>query len=93
MLRPSLCAFRVVEYTLERGILQCCAVDISGNPIVVEYGGLDLRVVHVISGAGYAGIVPPALPDEFEKVVHAGENIVHEDDRVEVLPFAIAKLV
>jgi hypothetical protein len=29
----------VVEYSLERGVFKRCTIDISGYPVVVEYGG------------------------------------------------------
>ena len=40
---------------------------------------------HVIRSAGDTGIVQAALVDELEEVVHAGKDIVHEDDRIKVL--------
>ena len=56
-------------------------------------GAHELLVVHVVRGAGDARVVEPALVDELEQVVHAGEDVVHEDDAVKVLVLRVAQLV
>lgn len=83
----------VMEDILERRVLQSRSVDVTSDPIVVEHRRLDLLVVHVIRGAGDTGVVLAALPDEFEEVVDAGEDVVHEDDAIEVLTLGVAQFV
>lgn len=48
---------------------------------------------HVICGARNSGIVQTALVDEFEDVVHAGEDVVHEDYGIEILVLGTSQLV
>lgn len=82
-----------MENPLERRVLQSCSVDISRDPIVVKDGGSNLFMVHVIRGTGNASIVPPTLPDEFEKVVDAGQDIVHENDGIKVFSLCVSKFM
>ena len=56
-------------------------------------GTHELLVVHVVRGAGDARVVEPALVDELEQVVRAGQDVVHEDDRVKVLVLRVPQLV
>ena len=83
----------MVEDLLKRRVFQCRAVDVPRHPVVVKDGRRVFVVVHVVRGAGDPGVVSPALPDELEEVVHAGENVVHEDDRFKVLVFRVAEVV
>ena len=50
-------------------------------------------MVHVICGAGNAGIVHTALVDEFEEVVDAWKDIVHEHYGIKVLVLIVSQLV
>jgi len=83
----------VVEDAFEGGVFESGSVDVSGDPVVVEYRRSDLFVEHVISGTSQTRVLPPTLPDELEEVIHAGKDIVHEDDRVEDLPIVVSKFV
>jgi len=83
----------MVEYALKGGVLECSAVDVTGDPVVVKDGSANVVVVHVVSSASDAGVVDAALVYEFEDVVYAGEDVVHEDDGVEVLAVGVAELV
>lgn len=47
----------------------------------------------VVGTASNASVLPPTLPDELEQVVHAGQHIVHEDDRVEELSLGVSELL
>jgi len=47
-------------------------------------------MVHVVSRAGDTGVVQPALPNQLQQVVHTGQDIVHEHDRVEMLSVVIS---
>lgn len=48
---------------------------------------------HVIRRTSYACVVPPALPDQLQEIVHTGQDVVHEDDRVEVLVLRVPQVV
>lgn len=48
---------------------------------------------HVICGACNSGIVQTALVDEFEDVVHAGEDVVHENYGIEILVLGTSQLM
>ena len=48
---------------------------------------------HVVRGTSDACVVLSALPYQLQQVVHAWENIVHEDDRVKVLVLCVPQLV
>ena len=50
-------------------------------------------MVHVVGSAGYSRVIYPALPDQLEEIVHTGQDVVHEDDRIEVLVLRVAQLV
>jgi hypothetical protein len=93
MLLEAVAGGRMVEDGLEWRILQRGAVDIARHPVVIKDGRADLVMVHVVGGAGDAGIVVARLPYELEEVVNAGEDVVHEDDGVEELVFGVAQLV
>ena len=53
----------------------------------------EFFVIHVVSGTCDACVVPATLPDEFEEVVNAGKDVVHEDDGVKELVLCVAELV
>ena len=53
----------------------------------------NIIVVHVIGCAGDSGVLLPRLPDQFEQVVDAGQDIVHEDNRVEDFVLVVSELV
>ena len=48
---------------------------------------------HVIRRAGNTSVVQAALVDELEEVVHAGKDIVHENDCVKVLVLRVPQFV
>ena len=50
-------------------------------------------VVHVICCARNSGIIQTALINEFEDVVYAGEDVVHEDYGIEILVLGVSLLV
>jgi hypothetical protein len=50
-------------------------------------------MVHVICGAGNAGIVETALEDELEEIIDAWKDIVHEDYGIKVLILSVSQLV
>ncbi len=50
-------------------------------------------MVHVICGAGNAGIIQAALPDEFEEIIDAWKDIVHEHYGIKILVLIISQLV
>jgi hypothetical protein len=50
-------------------------------------------VVHVICGARNPGVIQTALVNEFEEVVNAGEDVVHEDYGIEILVLGVSLLV
>jgi hypothetical protein len=50
-------------------------------------------VVHVICGARNAGIIQPALVNDFEEVVNAREYVVHEDYSIEILILGTSQFV
>lgn len=47
-------------------------------------------MIHVISGAGDASVIIAALPDKFEEIIDAGENVVHENNGIEILVLCVA---
>lgn len=53
----------------------------------------NVVVVHVIRRTGDTRILPPRLPDQLEQIIHAGQDIVHEYDRVKDLVLVVAQLV
>ena len=83
----------MVEYALKGGVLECRSVDVAGDPVIVKDRGANGVVVHVVGGASDAGVVDATLVYEFEEVVYAGEDIVHEDDGVEVFAVRVTELV
>lgn len=50
-------------------------------------------MVHVVCGACDSCIVQSTLPDKFKEVIDAGQDIVHEDNRIEVFVFGISEFV
>lgn len=57
-------------------------------------GGIyQFFVVHIICCARNPGVVQPALINEFEEVVYAGEDVVHEDYGIEILVLRVSLLV
>lgn len=50
-------------------------------------------MVHVIGSASDTSVLPSALPDEFKQIVHARQNVVHEDDRIKHLVLVVSQLV
>lgn len=48
---------------------------------------------HIIRRTSDARIIPSALPYKLQEVVHAGEDIVHEDDRIKVLVLRVPEVV
>jgi len=56
-------------------------------------GTYEFWVIHVVSGTRNACIVPPALPDKFKEVVHAREDVIHEDDSVKEFAVRVPKFV
>jgi len=50
-------------------------------------------MVHVICRARNASVIQTALVNEFEEVVYAGEDVVHEDNGIEVLVLGVSLLV
>jgi hypothetical protein len=50
-------------------------------------------VEHVICRARNPGVVQTALVDEFKEVVHTGEDVVHEDYRIEIFILGVSLLV
>jgi hypothetical protein len=50
-------------------------------------------VEHVICGTCNSGIVQTALVDQFEDVVHAGEDVVHENYGIEILVLGTSQLM
>jgi hypothetical protein len=50
-------------------------------------------VVHVICCARNSGVIQPALINEFEEVVYAGKDVVHEDYSIEILVLGVSLLV
>lgn len=50
-------------------------------------------MVHVICRASDSRIVPPALPDQLQKVIHAGQDVVHEDDAVEIFSLRVPEFM
>lgn len=50
-------------------------------------------MIHIIRCTSDARIVPPALPDKFEDIVHARQDVVHEDDGIEIFVVRVSELV
>jgi len=50
-------------------------------------------VVHIICRARNTGVIQTALVNEFEEVVHAGEDVVHKDYGIEILVLGVSLLV
>ena len=42
-------------------------------------------MIHVIRSASNSGIIQTALINEFQDVVYAWKDVVHEDDGIEIL--------
>lgn len=82
-----------MKNVLERSVLKSGTINITCHPVVIKDGRGDFRMVHIVSSASDTGVVFPRLPDEFEEVVDARENVVHEYDGVEVFVFRFAELV
>lgn len=53
----------------------------------------DIIVVHVIRRTGDTRILSPTLPNQLEQVVHARQDIIHENDRVKDFSVIVTKLV
>jgi len=53
----------------------------------------EFFVIHVVRGACNARIVLATLPDEFEKVVDTGKDVIHENDGIKILVLCVAQLV
>ena len=68
---------------------------LDGEPATVSKTGdtHDIVVKHVIRRTRDPGVLPPALPDQLEHVVHAGQDVVHEDHRIKDLALGIPQFV
>jgi hypothetical protein len=82
-----------MKYTLKRSIFKSGAIDIACHPIVIKDGRRDFSMIHIIGGASDTSIICPRLPDKFEEVVDARQNVVHEYDGVEIFVFGFTELV
>jgi len=82
-----------MEYFLKRRVFEGSTVYIACYPVVVEDWGAQLFVIHVICCARNPGVIQTALINEFEEVVHAGEDVVHEDYGIEILVLGVSLLV
>lgn len=83
----------VVENILKRGVFESSPVDVTRNPIIIEDRGTEFIMIHVICGAGNAGIIQSALEDELEKVIDTWKDIVHEHYGIEILVLIVSQLV